>query len=116
MRWLLLLVFLALPASGAPDNRETAGAVIGGCMAARYQAPRTWEAALEADRCQTTLITIRTLGNRLDDNLRFCVPLNVSNGQVADIVAGYLSYRPAENDDHIITVVLKALRMAWPCQ
>lgn len=46
----------------------------------------------------------------------FCVPANVTSGQLADIVKKYLAENPASRHADAAALVSAALIAVWPCQ
>lgn len=47
--------------------------------------------------------------------LGFCIPPQVENGQILDIVASYMDAVPAQRHESARTLIMEALSLAFPC-
>ena len=106
----LLAVCTVTSDARAQTDTDSANALMPGCkalLAGQYHA--------ETGKCLTIVSTLRNVGTFFAGNLRFCVPVAATNGQVVQVVVTLADSIPQHWHQPFLKLAMGALRRTWPC-
>ena len=66
--------------------------------------------------CTGQLRALAYVSQALSDDLRSCVPNNLTDGQLTLVVIHYMEARPQHLHEDFLALALQAFRDAWPCR
>jgi hypothetical protein len=111
--WWLLSMGVFANAGDFPTGND----VLEGCRRAsslRYGSTVA-EALLSGD-CSGTVRTLFGIGSHLQENMRFCIPGEVTFQQAGKVFVRYLDTHPERLHELYIILAVDAFRAVWPCK
>jgi hypothetical protein len=109
--------FIAVSFQALAQQPEQSGAdLFGACRVIASEATVTTESARQAGVCSGELTALRWFAPGVnDDNLRSCIPADVTHQQLAKIVVGYFDQNKSRLQERFEGLALEAFAHAWPC-
>jgi hypothetical protein len=110
-RLLLLGLLCLLPVSAWAQDMAS-----GNYMLDRCKDVLANRASYGAGVCVGKVSALRNVAENLDERMRSCVPLSVTDGQAVRVVVKQLEMHPETLDQNFLILTLVALRVTWPCK
>jgi Rap1a immunity proteins len=99
--------------AGSAGAQGSANEVMPGCRGMIGAASGAGTSDMAA--CLAVVTTLRNVGTFFAGNVRYCVPLEVTNEQAVRVVVTYVDRIPARMHEPFLKLALEALRTSWPC-
>jgi hypothetical protein len=109
---LIILVLLLLPARAPASEFDSANYLLPKCKLLLSDK----SAGTESGICMGVMLTFKSTGAFLANDVRVCVPEDATLRQMIRVVVKYIEERPEKMHVPFVALALLALRDAWPCR
>jgi hypothetical protein len=115
MKATLALALLFLQVSAASAQVGSGNDLLQACNANLAGIPKNTTDAGDSFYCLGVVTTILQLQSKLDEQDKFCPPIQISAQQAVRVIVKFLTSNPELLHLKASTLTVSALKQAWPC-